>query len=187
MAYHGGPTMVTNPMTVFAVYYGTSFTYPTTGQTVFKSFMQNVGASNWWNLMSQYTNAQGQPSAIPSYGSEYMLNPALSRGTNLVEGTTTAVAYVVVDAFNQGLFPSPPDPNALYYVLGDASIHSAFSNGQNNYACASNGFCGWHSSATISLNGVNYNIKYSFIGSAMTCYNGPYICYGNIMCIITTI
>ena len=138
IVYHGGPVMGTSAgVRVFCIYYG-AWT-DTAAKTILTDFLNNLGGSPWYNIMTTYTDNTGArvSSSVTLAGTTTMPVGYISGvGTNLADGD---VFTIVSKVLAEGRFGAA-DTNAVYFVLTSPEVTQTSS--ATDAFCTS--YCGWH-------------------------------------------
>jgi len=155
IVYHSPNPVMLGPVNVYHIYYGDFSS--TSGQTtvsLMNYFASNIGASDWYNIMTSYYDYTGTYcSASVTYGGSIYQATTTTNGTI----TSTTVRSAITTAINAGSFPL--DPNGVYFFIFRGSITlSGFLTS----------WCGYHS--YFYLGGVY--IKYSVIGDPGSATSG---------------
>ena len=137
IVYHGGPVMGTSAgVRVFCIYYG-AWT-DTAAKTILTDFLNNLGGSPWYNIMTTYTDNTGArvSSSVTLAGTTTMPVGYISGvGTNLADAH---VFTIVSKVLAEGRFGAA-DTNAVYFVLTSPEVTQTSASG----AFCTN-YCGWH-------------------------------------------
>jgi hypothetical protein len=150
--YHNGPVML-GTTHMYYIWYGNWGADNT--QDILTDEANSVGGTPWFNIATTYydkTNKHVSNSVTfnGSTADDY------SRGTNLNE---SSIRGIVSDAITSGRLPK--DKNGVYFVLTSPDVN------EDGFCAPTNGFCGWHTSATLA----GLDIKFAFIGGAAQCPN----------------
>jgi len=164
--YHGGPVLATNtahPLHVYYIFYGQWATKDPGGPAIMTSFMQNLGGSPYWNILTTYKETSGATIQNNTALLKKTYTDTGSQGSNLSD---TTLQTVVSSAISGGHLPL--DPTAIYEVLTSPEVN------ETSGFCSS--YCGFHGHTTIS----GKDIKYAFIGDPVHCtsYGGVADCQG---------
>jgi len=169
IAYNGG-TVMTNPVKVYLVYYG-SWTTTAAQQeiSIINTFVSNLGTSQWWNIQTSYY----QPN--PSTGARAYVQNGVTLGGYAVTGidgsnggtslTDAQVAIIISNQIKSGKISYSPD--AVYIMISSAEVYETG-------FCTSD--CGWHSAAAVS--GTSNVMKYGWVGDATTQCPGSCTAFG---------
>jgi Phosphate-induced protein 1 conserved region len=144
---HGGPVML-GTTNVYYIWYGNWA--GNSGVQILTDFMNNLGGSPWYNIITTYTSTTGVP--IPN--SLYLkgtTSVAYPYGTSLTDAN---IASVVSTAITTHALPL--DANGVYFVLTSADVTAS------SGFCTS--YCGWHTYITVS----GVPVKFAFVGNAAT-------------------
>jgi hypothetical protein len=120
--YHNGYVM-TGPQDVYFIWYGcwdnNCGNYgDTASQYILTDFMSNVGATPYFQILTNYTNYAGQgPNDVAFFGGQAF--DQYSRGLEL---TLSDLQGIVSDQITN--FRLPEDPNGIYVVLASADVSS---------------------------------------------------------------
>jgi hypothetical protein len=167
LAYGGGSVM-TNPVRVYLVYYGSWTNTQAIG--IINTFVTNLGTSQWWNIQTSYyfpnptTGARTYVQNGVTLGG-YVMVPIDNNngGTSLVD---SGVSNIISNQINAGKLPF--DNDGVYIMISSKEVYeSGF--------CSSD--CGWHSAAYVT--GTSKIMKYGWIGDASTQCPGSCTAFGS--------
>ncbi len=179
-SYYGPGPVMTGVKHIYYIWYGNWS--GNTAPSILVRFAQALGSSKYMNILSTYTNFNGQrmTNLVTLSGQTY---DNYSQGTLL---TDSGVEAVGANAIHSGQLPM--DANGVYFVLTSADVMQGTpyylgapaSKGYIGYGGYVSGFCnqycGWHSDGLMM--GAT-DIKYAFVGDGDACqaivgYNSCY-------------
>jgi hypothetical protein len=169
IAYAGG-TVMTNPVKVYLVYYGSwTTTQAQQAISIINTFVTNLGTSQWWNIQTTYY----QPN--PSTGARTYIKNGVTLGGYAVTGLDSAnggasltdaqVSYIISAQISSGKLPYSAD--AVYLMISSPEVY------QTGFCTAD---CGWHSAAAVK--GTSNVMKYGWVGDATTQCPGACTAFG---------
>ena len=159
-SYYGPGPVMTGVKHIYYIWYGNWS--GNTAPTILSRFAQALGSSKYMNILSTYTNFNGQKmNNLITLGGQTYDN--YSQGVNIND---TGVENIVANAIQSGRLPM--DANGVYFVLTSADVD------ETSGFCTS--YCGWH---TDGLHMGATDIKYAFVGDGDACmalagYNSCY-------------
>ena len=119
--HQGGPIMGTAPLgsvvNVYLIWYGSG--WATAGKASIRSFMQNVGGSDWWGTMGSYMDTAGRYINVDR--GSVVLAGEVSITTGKTSLSDNDVWSKVSTSISSGALPN--DVNGVYFVLSDASTN----------------------------------------------------------------
>jgi hypothetical protein len=140
--YYGGPVMTAPRIRVYYIFYGNSWAdvgpHGAGARTILTDFMQSLGGSPWWNIMTTYYNRAGT-----AVSSDVVLAGAAVVAVGGVPGVGTALNYTSVRAVVTSVLAArtlPSDAGGVYFVLTSPEITEG---GPGAAFCTNH--CGWHS------------------------------------------
>lgn len=144
--YNGGPVMLGTP-NVNLIWYGDWSSYAST-QSLVDNFVSSLGGSGWYNINSTYYNGSGQ------HVSNSLALAGSSNDTNGYTSGATITDQGILDIVRSAY--STIDPNGIYLVLTDPTLHQA----EDHQAC------GWHSNSNYFAS--SDNVKFGWIGGLLS-------------------
>jgi hypothetical protein len=159
LGYAGGSVM-TNPVKVYLVYYGTwTTTSATQGINIINTFVTNLGTSPWWNIQTTYYYPN------PTTGVRTYVQNGVTLGGYVVVPTDSAyggttvsdaqVSTIISKQITTGKLPF--DNDGVYIMLSSSEIYQVGFCSQD---------CGWHTAAYVP--GTSKIMKYGWVGDAST-------------------
>ncbi|KAK9840576.1 hypothetical protein WJX81_002140 [Elliptochloris bilobata] len=145
MRYHGG-SIITQPVTIYLVMYGT---WDASVPTGLASFLNALSGTTWMQINQAYTDSRGgRGTATMRHG-----GTCYDTGTRGASLSDADVLAVILGCLSAGVLPQ--DPSGLYYLISSPEV------AQKGF-CVD--YCGWHDV------GPN-NLLYGFVGSTLRCPN----------------
>jgi len=168
--YYAGGTVMTNPVKVYLVYYGSwTTTQAQQAITIINTFVTNLGTSQWWNIQTSYY----QPN--PSTGARAYVQNGVTLGGYAVTGLDSAnggasltdaqVSYIISNQIASGKLPYNSD--SVYIMISSSEVY------ETGFCSAD---CGWHSAAAVR--GTSNVMKYGWVGDATTQCPGSCTAFG---------
>ncbi|EGF82828.1 hypothetical protein BATDEDRAFT_86414 [Batrachochytrium dendrobatidis JAM81] len=138
ITYNMGAPLLTGPLNVYFIYYGT---WSAEQKQIVKDFTSGLGTSDWWTTEKKYYYQQSSSSSKVYIDGQ--VNYAGSVDDNYSVGKSlsgTAIPDLVSKYISAGTFPE--DTNAVYYMLIADDVTE---NALGSSFCS--GYCGYHTSA----------------------------------------
>jgi len=163
LANRGGLVLV-NPMQVYIIYYGTSFTNITSLRSQLAYFINNLGATPWFGFTTALTNSAGvHISSALSFGGD-VVQTNLNRGPNI---TIDIFKAIIADNLAANVFPA--SSNNVYIVInGEGTVLDTTAIGRD--------FCGTHNVMKFNNQNIYVSLVVGNVKHLRTCYyakNGP--------------
>ncbi|MFN7949317.1 MAG: hypothetical protein U0Z53_28435 [Blastocatellia bacterium] len=154
---YGGGKLIGTPV-IYYIWYGNwnqnNGADTTGGQQILRDFARTIGGSAHFQINTTYNAGGYTITGNVSFGGETTDNYSLGKRLN-----DSGVQTVVKNAINNGKLPY--DANGVYFVLTSSDV------AESSGFCRI--YCGWHTSATVTLSGTGKLVRYSYVGNAAKC------------------